>query len=294
MIPAVQRLDGAAADPHAVPRLLVEVPHGADEQAHYDALAARIRSDVPPNLDRFFHVNTDVGAWQLGLRVAQRWIEAVPTASALAIRCGIPRTFVDTNRVLGADASAGMTPGVPPYITDPEDHALLRGLHASYTATVDAAYAQVCGAGGLALIPHTYAPRTVPITTIDARIVEELERVYQPDVLETCPLRPEIDLITHTPEGEDLSPPGLAERLIARLGAIGHHAQRGVSYTLHPSTQGAVWARRHPGQVLCFEVRRDLVTEWEPFVAKRLRDDAIDRIARAVVDALIAGSTIEV
>jgi hypothetical protein len=280
------RVRGPLADPTAPAGLLIEVPHGADTQAHYDALAGALVSRFPARLDRFFHVNTDVGAWQLGERVARRLVELVPTASILAIRCAIPRTFVDTNRVLGELPAAGMTPGIPPYVTDPADHTLLRALHARYTACVADAYQEVCGAGGLALIPHTYAPRTVPIEVIDERIVDELDRVYQPQILDVSPLRPEIDLITHTPEGEDLSPPGLAAELIAGFAAIGHHAQVGVSYSLHPSTQGAAWSRQYPGQVICFEVRRDLVTHWEPFVEKRIRVDAVERLAEVVVDAL--------
>ena len=40
--------------------LLIEVPHGADTAAHYDALAARLVGPLPARLDRFFHVNPDV------------------------------------------------------------------------------------------------------------------------------------------------------------------------------------------------------------------------------------------
>lgn len=283
----ITRVHGRLADPAAPAALLVEVPHGADSQAHYDALRARLRGPFPDRLERFFHVNTDVGAWQLGLRVAERVVEAAPRVSVLAVRCSVPRTFIDTNRVLGEGVARGMTPGMPPYVRDPDDQALLNALHAAYTERASATYREVCAAGGLALIPHTYAPRSVPIEVIDDRIVDALEAVYAPGQIERCPLRPEVDLITRTPDGEEQAPEGLPEALITGLAAIGVHAQRGVSYTLHPSTQGAVWSRTWPGQVLCFEVRRDLVTEWVPFEEKQLRPDRIDAIAAVLADAIV-------
>ena len=69
----VEIVRGARARPDAPPDLLVEVPHGADRRAHYDALRARLRGDLPADLHAFFHVNTDVGAWQLGRRSRRSW-----------------------------------------------------------------------------------------------------------------------------------------------------------------------------------------------------------------------------
>lgn len=282
----VLRIDGPHADPEADPTLLVEVPHGADTQAHYDHLREQLASPLPDRLERFFWVNTDVAAWDIGLRTAQRYVERVPTASALAIRCAIPRTFVDVNRVVGEAPRDGLTPGMQPWITDATDRRLLSGLHARYTALVKGAYRQVCGGGGLALIPHTYAPRSVPITSVGMDIVEQLERCYQPDAIEEAPLRSEVDLITVTPEGEDLAPPGLADALTPALAEIGLTVQHNHAYNLHPVTMGARWSNTWPGKVLCFEVRRDLVTKWEPFVAKSMRDDVIGRIADTLAGCL--------
>ncbi|MEZ4316744.1 MAG: hypothetical protein R3F61_04555 [Myxococcota bacterium] len=282
----VHTLHGPDADPTAPPGLLVEVPHGADTQAHYDALAQRLESPLPAHLDRFFHVNTDVGAWDVGLAAAQQWVDADPTRSAVAIRCAIPRTFIDVNRVIDVAVSDGLTPGLMPWITVPEDRMLLRALHDRYTVLVRGAYQRVCGAGGLALIPHTYAPRTVPIDHIGMDIVDALERVYAPGVIEIAPLRPEVDLITVTPEGDDRSPPGVADAFTEQLAAVGIAVERNGAYNLHPVTMGARWSNAWPGRVLCFEVRRDLVTHWEPFVTKALRADGITTIARCLAHAL--------
>src|SRR5689334_15142655 len=88
----VERIDGARAGTGR-PALLVEVPHGADRRAHYDALRARMVGALPDDLHVFFHVNTDVGAWQYGRRVAERVVAARPELSAVVVRCLIPRTF---------------------------------------------------------------------------------------------------------------------------------------------------------------------------------------------------------
>ncbi len=270
-------------------RLLVETPHGADTRAHYDALATRLRSPLPDHLERFFHVNTDEGAWAIARAAAEAFARRVPDASVLALRCVIPRTFIDVNRVLDADRSQdNLTPGLQPWITAPEDVALLTELHTRYTAIAAAAYAEVCGAGGRALIPHTYAPRSVPIARVDREIIDNLERVYQPGVIETAPLRAEIDLITETPEGEELAPEGLADRVSARLEALGYAVERNGAYTLHPVSTGARWSALYPRQVFGFEVRRDLVTYWEPFVPNRHRSEVIDALGEALAAALSA------
>ena len=81
------------------------------------------------------------------------------------MRALVPRTFIDFNRVIGeADrrrAPAGMTPGLPPYITAAADRHLLFSLYQQYDATVAEFYRETCGGGGgggLALALHSYAP----------------------------------------------------------------------------------------------------------------------------------------
>ena len=267
------------------PTLVIEVPHGADEQVHYDTLRAELHSPLPAHLERFFWVNTDVGAYALGRRIAER--TAAAGGSALVLRCLIPRTFIDVNRRVDT-AEPGMTPGLQPYITDARDCTLLLELHQRYTAAAEAAYSRVLP-GGFAVIPHTYAPHTVPITVIDANIVTELERVYQPAIHATCPLRPAIDLITETPEGEDRSPPGVVDALRTLFAQQGIEAVQDHSYNLHPATMGRVWSDRWPGRIVCFEARRDVVTDWNPFGPKPLREDRIDAIAAVLVQALGLG-----
>ncbi len=285
-------IDGPESSADRVPELLVEVPHGATRRAHYDALRARLVGELPPQLEHFFHVNTDEGAFELGLAVARAVIAARPDWRARVVRCTIPRTFIDTNRladVSGGDLREGaMTPGLQPYVRHPQDRALLRALHAEYQASCDGHYAEICGAGGLALIPHTYAPRSVGIARVDDRIVEELHRVYAPDLVDSWPLRPEVDLITRAEDGTRLSA-DIADQVAADLRDAGLDVADGGTYFLHPSTMGAVRAAAWPGQTLCWEVRRDLLTDsWPPFAEATISAERVGRFVPALAGAAVA------
>lgn len=286
----VERIDGPGADPTAPPCLLVEVPHGADRRAHYDALRGRLVGDLPADLHVFFHVNTDVGAWDYGRRVAERVVAAAPGRSALAIRCLVPRTFIDTNRLedAGEDlAKSGLTSGVAPYVRHPADLALLLDLHRSYVRLVERAVELVCGAGGFGLSPHTYGPRTMGIATIDDTIVEALRRAHEPAAWESWPVRPEIDLITRDPDGVRRAPETMTRELLDAYRALGLEAVECATYTMHPSTQAARWGTRFPDQFLCLEVRRDLLVEaYTPFEEMRVRPEAADRVAAPLAVAI--------
>ena len=291
----VERVDGSAADPSAPPSLLVEVPHGADRRAHYDALRARMVGLLPEDLHVFFHVNTDVGAWDYGRRVAAGVVASHPERSALLVRCLIPRTFVDANRVEDATDSlgaGGMTAGVAPYVRDPRDIALLLSLHRAYVDLAERAYDAVCGAGGFALSPHTYGPRTMGIAKIDDEIVHALLEAHEPEAWASWPLRPEIDLLTKTADGVRHAPTGMVESMMEGYAAAGLTAVEAQSYTLHPATQTWRWLVRHPGQVLCLEVRRDLlVPTYTPFDEMIAEATRVDRVAAPLVSAIDAWLT---
>jgi hypothetical protein len=286
----VERIDGPSADPRAAPALLIEVPHGADRRAHYDALRARMIGELPADLHVFFHVNTDVAAWDYGRRVAEKVIAARPDRSALLVRCLVPRTLIDTNRLEESTdglASGGMTAGVAPYVRHRDDIALLVALHREYVALVERAYAEVCDAGGLALCPHTYGPRSMGIDAIDERIVDALRRAHEPDEWARWPVRPEIDLITRAPGGVVLAPEDLVRDVIAGYRAIGIAPAECATYELHPSTQTARWSARWPSHVLCLEVRRDLLVErYTPFEEMHAAPDAVERIATPLAVAI--------
>ncbi|MCA9699196.1 MAG: hypothetical protein KC431_16855 [Myxococcales bacterium] len=287
----VEFLRGARADASRTPDLLIEIPHGADERRHYDRLRGRLRGDLPADLHLFFHLNTDVGAWAYGRATAQALLVAAPERSVLLLRSLIPRTFVDCNRpgdYRGGPLDAGaLTPGIPSYVRDQADLVLLHELHAAYVAVAELAYERICGAGGLALIPHTYGPRSLGIDAVDDRIVEKLRWACAPERHDGWPLRAEIDLLTRDGEGKLWAPDGAEEALIEGFSRVGMTAVANDTYHLHPSSLGWRWATQWPGRTLSLEIRRDLlVPAWTPFEEMRATDAACERVAGVLAPVL--------
>ena len=287
----VELLRGPHADPEAAPDLLVEVPHGADQRQHYDRLRERLRGDLPDDLHVFFHVNTDVGAWAYGRATAEALIAADPLRSVLLVRSLIPRTFVDCNRVAsysgGRLDQGALTPGIPSYVRDETDRALLLELHERYVDVARRAFELVCGAGGLALVPHTYGPRSLGIEAIDEQIVDSLRWACAPERHDSWPLRCEVDLLTRDGDRREFSPPGIEAELLAAFAEAGFEAKANDTYFLHPSTLGHEWSTSYPGKVLSLEVRRDLLVEaWLPFEEMPAVADKCDRVARVLAPAL--------
>jgi hypothetical protein len=285
---------GAAA--RGQPDLLLEVPHGATRAEHYDALRRVLHGDYPEDLRDFFFVNTDVGAPEVALRVAERVVAADPRRSAAVVRCRIPRTFVDCNRVIDADArprasAAGeMTPGVHAWVRDPRDLQILLARYGAYRELVSAAYERVCGGGGLGLMVHSYAPRSVDVP-VDENIVASLRAAYAPGKADTWPLRPPVDLIVDDPQGRRLASPALVEHARAELTAAGFQVALSEAYGLSPASLAHQLALRHAGRTLCLELRRDLlVRAFTPFQEMDADPAKVDRVAAALAAAVLRAS----
>ena len=288
----VQWVRGAAAEPNAPPDLLLEVPHGATQAQHFDALREELQGDYDDGLRDFFLVNTDVGAPEIAQAIARAVVAARPDRTAMVVRCELPRTFCDTNRDVARDAVAAaskageMTPGLPPWVQHPADRALLLARYFAYREVVEAAFAAVCSAGGAGLFVHTYAPRSLSVA-VDEDIGHTLRDAYAPGALESWPLRPEVDLITHDGAGCELAAPELAASVEQGFRAAGVEVARNDSYHLHESTMAYVLAARFPGQTLCFEVRRDLLLDaFVPFVELHPRGDKVRAVAAPIAAAL--------
>lgn len=260
--------DGSEASPAST--LLIEAPHGATRRGDYEALEARLVSELPRDLIQFFFVNTDIGTPEGAEHIARALSTGQGGRSfgVLVLRCLLPRTFIDTNRVVEASTSDavvdGMTPAVASYITAAADRALLVGLHRRYHELVARAYAAIPGRGGLALQLHSYSPRSVGIDKIDHGIVAALHEAYEPAVYETWPKRPAVDLITTDPEGRVLASVEIVARLREEYAAIGIEAKENATYRLMPVSMGYQYADRYPGQVTCIELDRGLLAD--PFV----------------------------
>jgi hypothetical protein len=283
----VEILRGARAHADSAIDLVIEVPHGATSTADYTEYAGRLTSPLPDALIDFFHVNTDAGAPELGLAAARHFIAAEPTRSAAVLRCRIPRTFIDTNRLIDAspaDFKAGkLTPGLMPWITSPEDRTLLRAAYDRYLAAVRAALDQLTPDGALLLL-HTYAPRSVDVE-VGPDIVDKLHAAYRPEVEPTWPLRPALDVIGRGLDGTNHAPAPVVDALRAALTA--HDVADSATYPLHPGSLAWDHAIARPGRVLCLEVRRDLLADpFLPFVEKTMDPALVDRLAAPLATAL--------
>ncbi len=280
---------GSRAPADAPPDLVIEIPHGATETVDFTRLAAQLTSPLPAGLDDFFHVNTDAGAPELGLAIAERVVADAPERVAVVLRCRIPRTFIDCNRRIDAspdDFKAGkVTPGLMPWITTDEDRALLRSAYDRYVETVHSATAAM-GAAGAMLLLHTYAPRTVDVE-VDHDIGPKLRRAYQPDVEPTWPLRPAIDVISRALDGTDHAPTAVVAALREHLAPLGIEVAGGETYPLHPSTLAWDHVVTRPGRALCVEVRRDLLADpFTPFAQMTIGAAKVEKLAGPFASAL--------
>lgn len=269
-------------------RLLIEVPHGATSSADFDAVRELLVGEYPEDLREFFFVNTDVGAPETAREIARR---VAARAAVVVLRCRIPRTFIDVNRVVDAPdadyAATGITPGLPEYVTDPTDVARLRSLHVAYQRAADRAFEAVCGSGGFALILHTYAPRSVDVGRVDAGIVGALRAAYEPSRYESWPRRPEVEIIDRTPDGLSLAWDAAARAVHEAYAGIGIDVRRNETYRLDPATTGHGHAWLHRGRVLCVEINRErLADPFDPFVEMRVSSDKAAGMAAPLAEAL--------
>ena len=201
---------------------------------------------------------------------------------------GVPsRTARDT--AAKASAAGEMTPGLQPWVQHPHDRELLLAKYFAYRDTVAAAFAAV-EASGTTLFVHTYAPRSIDVA-VDANVVAALRAAYAPDRITTFPLRPDVDLITHDPEGRLLASPALAKRAEAEFAAAGFAVAHNATYPLHPVTLAHSFAAQRPSSTLCLELRRDLLLErFVPFVELVPEPGRVARAAAPLANALLAAT----
>ncbi len=274
--------------------VLIEVAHGATTMLQYARTLGLLRGLYPTSLLDFFLVNTDQGAPELAMEIGRQIVDAHPGRSVTIMIAEVPRTFIDFNRIPGVTAEAakagGVTPGLQPWVTNPDDVKLLTGFHRAYHAKLGPIVDQVCEAGGTMLALHTYAPRSVDVEAIDERIGERMREAWSGNV-ERWPLRPEIDLIGRDKwEGDDrpwMVVPAVLTRLRAEFLPLELEVADSVSYHLADVTMARQYRDRYPEQVICLEVRRDLLTGWWLPFAQMIPDSfRIRRIGEALAHAL--------
>jgi len=279
-------LSGSKADPKAAPDLLIEVPHGATRQEHYETLRGLLSGDYPDDLIKLFFVNTDVGAPETAVAVARGLLAQQPELKIRILRCLVPRTFVDCNRE-AEDGPSILTPQIPNYVTDPDDIEKVAAFHQNYVAQAELVYDEVCGNGGKALILHTYAPRTVELDSFEGNIVQQLGEAWLPKNRRKWPKRPDVDLITAPPDEPSLAPQDLVEDVRRLYASIKVEVAENATFHLHPETLGLRWSRKYPGHVLCVEINRQrLVKKWAPLEPLEVTPGRVQKMAKPLVSAM--------
>lgn len=274
--------------------LLIEVPHGATHEGDYFRVAKVMKSRLPEQLEHFFFVNTDIGAPEGAARLG----EVLPGdgVGVVVARCRLPRTFIDTNRVIDlaqqGKVVAGLTAGVASYVTHPDDLAWLLARHGEYHALVKRAYELVCGErGGLALQLHSYSPRSVGIEKVDEDIVNALHAAYEPAVYATWPERPPVDLIAATADKSFEAAPRLTAALKAAYADLGVAAGENQTYALHPSTMGMAYAQAWPNRVMCVELNRGLLcSPFVPFGPSSVDAEKVARLVEPIAQVVRAAA----
>lgn len=250
-----------------------------------------MKGELPEGLEDFFHVNTDVGSWALGLAVGEALVASRPELTVLLVRSLIPRTLIDVNRVVSQAATdltaGGLTAALPPYVRNLDDVRLLLDAHRRYTSVAERCWELVADGGGLGLIPHTYGPVSLGIPSVDDNIVPALRAAHEPEIYATWPVRAEVDVITRDGDGTCLAPEWAEDALVTAYAQEGLTAALNQTYYLHPGAMGSVWSARWPGRALCVEVRRDLlVRDWTWNQEMMPLPAAVARAARPLVKLL--------
>ena len=180
---------------------------------------------------------------------------------------------------------------MPGYVSRPEDIRTLARMHEQYQELAREAYEEICGSGGIALILHTYAPRSVEIDRVDDGIVAALHRAYEPERYEQWEQRPDVDLITEDTGGARLASEALVQRLRDEYAAEGISVAENHTYRLFPGTMGYVHSKRYPERVTCVEISRALLAEeFRPFEEMRIDDSNARRMAEPIAKALLAAA----
>ena len=264
------------------PKLFIELPHGAVHREEYTRFADKI-PNLPQDLIEFFFVNTDIGTPELGRAIANVLQDSM---GIIILRSKIPRTFIDCNRMLSLSEEeyrAGkVTPAIPSYVAASEQTWLIE-CHKRYSEKAMELYDQVCGAGGFALMLHSYAPKSVGIDIIEADIVERLHWAYEPEIYKTWPVRPEIDIIAKTKDNVFLCNQERMFQIKHLFEKEGFHVGISETYPMHPATTAYLYAQKYPSQTLCIEVRRDiLMQEFIPFRELICNSTNIDLLAHCI------------
>jgi predicted N-formylglutamate amidohydrolase len=96
-----------------------------------------------------------------------------------------------------------------------------------------------------------------------------------------------LDIISETMDGVRLAPTDLVASIIEKLTADEIEVSENATYRLHPASTGHSHSARFPQQVVCLEIRRDLLADpFVPFAAMHISQVKVTRMANPIAAAL--------
>ena len=105
--------EGTFAD---APDYLFEIPHGATSHEHYMAIRRRLVGRLPDDLEAFYFVNTDVGAFECARQAARMIAGAAPPRCCASCSGQRPRLTMRA-AALGDDRAQSRPAGRSPTVT---------------------------------------------------------------------------------------------------------------------------------------------------------------------------------
>ena len=166
---------------------------------------------------------------------------------------------------------------------------LIQTQYHKYHAFVEAQIKTICSNGGHAILLHSYAPKSVGISSVDHEIVQKLHWAYSQERYDTWPIRPEVDVICKDTEGTVLVNKLWLDSLVQQCRSLGLNTAEGESYPLHPITMAHHYWQKYPNNILCLEIRRDLLVDnFTPFSEMSGNPNKMDEIARVIANTIPA------
>ncbi len=297
------------------PTLLFEIPHGATELSHLEAVCGLLGCDVEVCARTFWGM-TDQGVFAYSHRLAQfitdpAWVEhnchafftqaqqeraqAQSSRRQVVLLRGIlPRNLVDLNRawLLQTQGERKFTGVLGDVVREAGTTQQAKALYDAYQALSDRAHADVCGRGGYAFQLHTYAPISVPVPQ-EKTVEEALEHAYRPEHYDTFPKRPIGQLITGRPDAEPLTERALVQRIQDMYARVALEIPENSPFALDPVLAPDARMHNHAGRVVGFELSRGALSpRFWPFAKMEVDPDKVDALVTPLAQAIVIHNTL--
>jgi hypothetical protein len=275
--------------------VIIEAPHASYDKDEWMELRGRLEklgvpASILDSLESLHKVKSDVGSGNIAQAIAAHLQTLWPNLRIAVLMGDFSRVVVDFNRLAPGE---GMTPPIPSEIQG-EARKWLAAEHLKYLEEADALWGQL-GPNGWGICPHTYAPRGVAIP--DGMTAAQAAQAFWSDTeaQERSPLRSPVDIIWQRPDTDTFQHkrPKILDRIKRALeDALKVVATENKEFSMLEVVTADLRMAKHPGQVVCFKVRRDLVVDphsggWQPGEFMEPNLELCGQIGAAIARAFI-------